>query len=112
VHKVASGAAETVPLIEVTNLANTLRWLQAQGVWLVGADQQTSTSLFTTRLTGALALILGAEGEGLRRLTREICDVAVQIPMWGQVESLNVAVATGICLYEAVRQRKNLTKSV
>jgi len=109
VHKVASGAAETVPLIEVTNLASTLRWLQEQGVWLVGTDRQAPTSLFAASLTGALALVLGAEGVGLRRLTREICDVVVHLPMWGQVESLNVAVATGICLYEAVRQRKSLT---
>lgn len=105
VHQVASGAAETVPLITVTNLARTLHWLQEQGVWLVGADSNTQTSLFETRFSGSLALILGAEGRGLRRLTREACDVLVRIPMLGKVESLNVSVAAGICLYEAVRQR-------
>ncbi len=106
VHKVASGAAERVPVIQVTNLANTLRWLQQQGVWIVGADQGGETSLFAARLTGPLAWVLGAEGSGLRRLTRENCDVLVSIPMQGKVESLNVSVATGICLFEAVRQRR------
>lgn len=105
VRKVASGAAEVVPLIQVTNLARTLRWLQEQNIWLVGADGESQTRLFDIPLTGSLALVLGAEGKGLRRLTRESCDVLVQIPMFGQVESLNVSVAAGICLYEAVRQR-------
>lgn len=105
VRKVASGAADSVPLILVTNLATTLRWLQEQGVWLVGADSHSQVSLFETRLTGPLALVLGSEGTGLRRLTREICDVLVHIPMLGTVASLNVSVAAGICLYEAVRQR-------
>jgi 23S rRNA (guanosine2251-2'-O)-methyltransferase len=105
VRKIASGAAETVPFIQVTNLATTLRWLQDQGIWLVGADQTGHSSLFETNLTGSLALVLGAEGSGLRRLTRELCDVLVSIPMLGQIESLNVSVAAGICLYEAVRQR-------
>lgn len=105
VRKIASGAAETVPFIQVTNLATTLRWLQDQGVWLVGADQAGHSSLFETHLTGPLALVLGAEGSGLRRLTRELCDVLVSIPMLGKIESLNVSVAAGICLYEAVRQR-------
>ena len=104
VRQVASGAA--VPVIEVTNLARTLQWLQKNGVWLIGADSNNDTSLFETKLTGSLALVLGAEGKGLRRLTRDICDGLVQIPMLGKVESLNVSVATGICLYEAVRQRK------
>ncbi|MDY6994644.1 MAG: 23S rRNA (guanosine(2251)-2'-O)-methyltransferase RlmB, partial [Pseudomonadota bacterium] len=107
VRKVASGAADSVPLIQVTNLARTLTWLKAQGIWLVGADAVGQTSLFKAHLQGALALILGAEGHGLRRLTREACDVLVHIPMLGKVESLNVSVATGICLYEAVRQRAN-----
>lgn len=109
VRKVASGAADTVPLIPVTNLATTLRWLQEQGVWLVGADSHSQISLFETRLTGPLALVFGSEGTGLRRLTREICDVLVHIPMLGTVVSLNVSVAAGICLYEAVRQRRSLT---
>lgn len=109
VRKVASGAADTVPLIPVTNLATTLRWLQEQGVWLVGADSHSQISLFETRLTGPLALVFGSEGTGLRRLTREICDVLVHIPMLGTVASLNVSVAAGICLYEAVRQRCSLT---
>jgi 23S rRNA (guanosine2251-2'-O)-methyltransferase len=109
VRKVASGAADTVPLIPVTNLATTLRWLQEQGVWLVGADSHSQISLFETRLTGPLALVFGSEGTGLRRLTREICDVLVHIPMLGTVASLNVSVAAGVCLYEAVRQRRSLT---
>lgn len=106
VRAVASGAADNVPLIQVTNLANTLRWLQEQGVWLIGADQDSQTSLFETNLTGSLAMVLGSEGTGLRRLTRETCDTLVHIPMLGKIKSLNVSVATGVCLYEAVRQRK------
>jgi len=109
VRKVASGAADTVPLIPVTNLATTLRWLQEQGVWLVGTDNHSQISLFETRLTGPLALVFGSEGTGLRRLTREICDILVHIPMLGTVASLNVSVAAGVCLYEAVRQRRSLT---
>lgn len=105
VRKVASGAAETMPVIQVTNLARTLRWLQEQGVWLVGAVAEAEKGLFETQLTGAIALVMGAEGTGLRRLTQETCDQLVKIPMLGSVESLNVSVATGICLYEIVRQR-------
>jgi 23S rRNA (guanosine2251-2'-O)-methyltransferase len=105
VRKVASGAAETVPLIQVTNLARTLRWLKEREVWIVGADDQGTQSVFASRLTGPLALVLGAEGSGLRRLTRECCDLLVSIPMRGVVESLNVSVAAGVLLYEAVRQR-------
>jgi len=105
VYKVASGAADTIPLIQVTNLVSTLRWLQKQGVWIIGTDSETQTSLFDTPLTGPLALVLGAEGTGLRRLTRENCDALVSIPMFGKVESLNVSVATGVVLYEVVRQR-------
>ena len=111
VRKVASGAADSIPFISVTNLATTLRWLQQQGVWLVGADSHSQISLFETRLTGPLALVLGSEGTGLRRLTREICDVLIHIPMLGTVPSLNVSVAAGICLYEAVRQRTILGSS-
>lgn len=105
VRKVASGAAETIPLIEVTNLARTLRSLQEQKIWLVGMDVHAPTSLFATSFIGPLAIVLGTEESGLRRLTRETCDVLVNIPMQGQIESLNVSVAAGICLYEAVRQR-------
>lgn len=106
VRKVASGAAETVPLIQVTNLARTLRWLKEREIWIVGTDDQAQQSLFTSKLTGPLALVLGAEGSGLRRLTRENCDALVNIPMSGVVESLNVSVAAGVLLYEAVRQRR------
>ncbi len=105
VHKVASGAAESVPFIVVTNLARVLRDLKDKGIWVVGAAESGATTLFEARLSGALALVLGAEGEGLRRLTRETCDELIAIPMLGQVESLNVSVAAGICLYEARRQR-------
>lgn len=106
VRKVASGAAETVPLIQVTNLARTLRWLKEREIWIVGTDDQAEQSLFASKLTGPLALVLGAEGAGLRRLTRENCDALVSIPMSGVVESLNVSVAAGVLLYEAVRQRR------
>ncbi len=106
VRKVASGAAETVPFVQVTNLVRTLKKLQAEGVWLVGTDLDTETSLFQTDLTGPLALVLGAEGKGMRRLTREVCDSLLTLPMAGTVQSLNVSVSAGICLYEAVRQRQ------
>ena len=106
VEKVACGAAETVPYITVTNLARTLRELKERDIWVVGADGEAETGLHDFRHTGALAWVLGAEGEGLRRLTRETCDELVRIPMQGSVESLNVSVSTGICLYEARRQRK------
>jgi len=103
--KVASGAAESVPYIVVTNLARTLRDLKDRNVWLVGADDAAKDSIYQARLDGALGLVLGAEGEGLRRLTKETCDTLVSIPMLGAVESLNVSVASGICLYEARRRR-------
>jgi 23S rRNA (guanosine2251-2'-O)-methyltransferase len=105
VHKVASGAAESVPFIPVTNLARTLRELKDKGIWIVGTGAGEGRSLFDAKLSGALALVLGSEDEGMRRLTRENCDELVSIPMLGQVESLNVSVAAGICLYEARRQR-------
>jgi 23S rRNA (guanosine2251-2'-O)-methyltransferase len=105
VRKVASGAAETMPLIQVVNLARTLRWLKEREIWIVGADDQAPKLLFATPLTGKLALVLGAEGAGLRRLTRENCDLLVAIPMAGAVESLNVSVAAGVLLFEAARQR-------
>ncbi|WP_215395825.1 23S rRNA (guanosine(2251)-2'-O)-methyltransferase RlmB [Rheinheimera oceanensis] len=105
VRKVACGAAESVPFITVTNLARTLRELQDAGVWIVGTAGETETLVYNADLKGPLALVLGAEGEGLRRLTRETCDSLVKIPMFGTVSSLNVSVAAGICLFEAVRQR-------
>jgi len=108
VRKVASGAAEAVPFIQVTNLARTLRKLKQAGIWLVGAAGEAGASLFDADLTGPLALVMGAEGKGLRRLTRETCDTLVHIPMAGTVASLNVSVATGICLFEAVRQRRQI----
>ncbi|MEM5419819.1 MULTISPECIES: 23S rRNA (guanosine(2251)-2'-O)-methyltransferase RlmB [Paraburkholderia] len=103
--KVASGAADTVPYITVTNLARALRELKDAGVWVVGTADDASASLYQTKLDGPVALVLGAEGEGMRRLTRETCDEVMQIPMAGTVESLNVSVASGVCLFEAVRQR-------
>ena len=103
--KVASGAAESVPYIVVTNLARTMRDLKDKGIWLVGADDTAKESLYKAKLDGALGLVLGAEGEGLRRLTKESCDLLVSIPMLGSVASLNVSVASGICLYEARRRR-------
>lgn len=105
-RKVACGAAEVVPLIRVTNLARTLRELQQQyNIWVVGTAGEATETLYQTKLTGGLALVMGAEGEGMRRLTRECCDQLVSIPMAGSVSSLNVSVATGVCLFEIVRQR-------
>ncbi len=103
--KVASGAAESVPYIVVTNLARTLRDLKDKNVWLVGADDDAPQTLYQAKLDGGLGMVLGAEGEGLRRLTKETCDSLVSIPMMGTVESLNVSVASGVCLYEARRRR-------
>lgn len=104
-RKVACGAAETVPLIQVTNLARTLRDIKEAGVWVVGTAGETDTHVFNANLTGPMAIVMGAEGDGMRRLTREHCDVLVKIPMVGTVSSLNVSVATGICLFEVLRQR-------
>jgi 23S rRNA (guanosine2251-2'-O)-methyltransferase len=106
VRKVASGAVETVPLIAVTNLARTLRGLQQRGIWVTGLAGEAEASLYEVDLKGPQALVMGAEGKGLRRLTRETCDTLVKIPMLGSVGSLNVSVATGVCLYEALRQRQ------
>lgn len=103
--KVASGAAETVPYITVTNLARTLRELKERDILLIGAADEAEKSLYVADFAGPAALVMGSEGEGMRRLTQETCDVLVHIPMAGAVESLNVSVATGICLYEARRQR-------
>jgi 23S rRNA (guanosine2251-2'-O)-methyltransferase len=105
-RKAACGADSSVPFIQVTNLARTMKTLQDNGIWITGADGDADTSLYEQDLTGPVALVMGAEGKGLRRLTREHCDYLMSIPMAGQVESLNVSVATGICLFEAVRQRK------
>ena len=103
--KVASGAAETVPYITVTNLARTLRELKERDIWLIGTSDDGEKGLYEADFTGPTALVMGSEGEGMRRLTRETCDVLVSIPMFGSVESLNVSVASGVCLYEARRQR-------
>jgi len=106
VRKVAAGAAETVPLVQVVNLARTLRELKDRGVWLVGTSDDAARTLYDLDLSGPTALVLGSEGEGMRRLTREACDELVSIPMAGAVESLNVSVAAGVALFEAVRQRR------
>ncbi|NLS14677.1 23S rRNA (guanosine(2251)-2'-O)-methyltransferase RlmB [Vibrio sp. SM6] len=105
VSKVACGAAETVPLIRVTNLARTMRHLQEQGIWFVGTAGEATHDIYAAKLTGPLAIVMGAEGDGMRRLTRDTCDDLIKIPMAGSVSSLNVSVASGICLFEAVRQR-------
>ena len=103
--KVASGAADTVPYITVTNLARTMRDLQERDIWLTGTTDDAEQSLFDLDYTGGTAFVMGSEGEGMRRLTRENCDRLVSLPMMGSVESLNVSVAAGVCLYEARRQR-------
>jgi 23S rRNA (guanosine2251-2'-O)-methyltransferase len=103
--KVASGAADNVPYITVTNLARTLRELKERDIWLIGTTDDAEKSLYEADFSGPAALVMGSEGEGMRRLTRENCDLLVSIPMFGSVESLNVSVASGVCLYEARRQR-------
>lgn len=105
VSKVACGAAETVPFVRVTNLARTMRMMQEKGVWIVGTAGEATHDVYDAKLTGPLAIVMGAEGDGMRRLTRETCDDLIKIPMAGSVSSLNVSVASGVCLYEAVRQR-------
>lgn len=104
-RRVASGAAETMPLFQVVNLSRTLEYLKQAGLWLYGAAPGASEELYAADLTGPAAVVLGGEGSGLRRITREHCDKLVRIPMAGKVESLNVSVAAGILLYEARRQR-------
>lgn len=106
VRKVACGAAEVLPIIQVTNLARTMRVLKDAGIWLYGAAGEAEQSIYDLSLTGAIALVLGAEGSGLRQLTRKECDGLMHIPMAGSVSSLNVSVATGVCCFEAVRQRQ------
>ncbi len=104
-EKVASGAADTIPYITVTNLARSLREMQEANVWVLGAAGEAEKDIYQTEQTASIAWVLGAEGEGLRHLTRQTCDQLVRIPMYGSVESLNVSVASGICLFEARRQR-------
>ncbi len=108
VRRIACGGAEHVPFAHVTNLSRILKQLQEKNVWLIGTDSKASESLYSVDLTISTALVLGSEGDGLRRLTRENCDRLVQIPMRGSAESLNVSVAAGVCLFEAVRQRLKL----
>ena len=110
VSKVSSGASEVIPLISVTNLARSMREMKEMGIWLVGTDDQAVKSIYDVDLTGPIAIVMGAEGEGMRRLTRETCDELVHIPMRGTVESLNVSVASGVCLFEALRQRLGQSK--
>jgi 23S rRNA (guanosine2251-2'-O)-methyltransferase len=110
VRKVAAGAAEHIPLFAVTNLARCLEMLKQQGVWIVGTAADAPRELYETELLGSLAIVLGAEGSGMRRLTRERCDFLVNIPMAGSVSSLNVSVATGVCVFEARRQRRAVKK--
>jgi 23S rRNA (guanosine2251-2'-O)-methyltransferase len=105
VRKVAAGAAETTPLAVVTNLARTLRLLKDAGLWIIGAAAEAPGLAHETDLAGPVAVVMGAEGAGLRQLTRETCDLLVRLPQQGEVESLNVSVATGMLLYEALRQR-------
>jgi 23S rRNA (guanosine2251-2'-O)-methyltransferase len=107
VSKVASGAAESTPYIMVTNLARTLSDLKERNVWIVGADERAEQTLYQANLPESIAWVLGAEGEGMRRLTRESCDLLVRIPMGGDVASLNVSVSAGICLFESVRRRRS-----
>jgi 23S rRNA (guanosine2251-2'-O)-methyltransferase len=105
VSKVASGAAEATPYLMVTNLARTLGELKERNIWIVGADERAERTLYEADLPDSIAWVLGAEGEGMRRLTRETCDLLVRIPMGGEVQSLNVSVAAGVCLFESVRRR-------
>ena len=106
VRKVACGAAEVIPLVAVTNLARTLEKLQKKGLWVAGTAGEAEQELYQLDMTGPTVLVMGAEGKGMRRLTREHCDYLVKLPMGGSVSSLNVSVATGVCLFEAVRQRQ------
>ena len=105
VRRISVGAADSVPFIQVTNLARTMRKLQELNVWLVGTSDAGEGTLYESKLTGSLGIVMGAEGTGMRRLTEECCDFLIKIPMAGSVECLNVSVATAVCLYEAVRQR-------
>ena len=110
VRRISVGAADHVRFMRVTNLVRTMEELKEAGVWLVGTSDQTELSLYQADLKGPLAIVMGAEGPGLRRLTEEKCDFLVQIPMKGRVECLNVSVATGVCLFEALRQRETAAR--
>jgi len=105
VSKVASGAAESTPYLMVTNLARTLAEIKERNIWVIGADERAEQTLYDANLPDSIAWVLGAEGEGMRRLTRESCDLLVRIPMRGEVENLNVSVSAGVCLFESVRRR-------
>lgn len=105
VLRVSVGAAEKIPFIQVTNLSRTMKHLQDRGIWIFGTSDKGERSLYETDFTGPSALVMGAEGEGMRRLTEENCDFLLRIPMQGSIPCLNVSVATGVCLYEIVRQR-------
>lgn len=105
VQKVASGAAQSLPIYQVTNLVRSLEQLKQIGLWVVGTDQQGPESLHQADLSGPTVLVMGGEGKGMRQLSKKTCDLLVKIPMLGQVSSLNVSVATGVCLYEIQRQR-------
>jgi len=107
VRKVASGAANTIPVIQVTNLARALREMQAAGLWIIGTSDDAEQTIYEQDFNRPLAFVLGAEGKGLRHNTRKHCDALVRIPMQGKIESLNVSVATGVCLFEVRRQRRN-----
>ena len=110
VRKTSAGAADRIPVISVTNLARTLRTIKDAGVWVYGMDGEAQGLIYQTDFTGNVAIVMGGEGEGMRRLTREHCDGLVKIPMPGEMESLNVSVATGVALFEVVRQRQGLNK--
>ena len=111
VSKVASGAAESTPYLMVTNLARTIAEVKERNIWIVGADERAEKTLYETDLPDSIAWVFGAEGEGMRRLTRESCDLLVKIPMRGDVESLNVSVSAGVCLFESVRRRQKTGNS-
>lgn len=107
VKKVACGAAEVTPVFQVTNLARTMESLKERGVWIYGTSDDATATIYQQNFHGPIALVMGNEGFGMRRLTRELCDFLFKIPMYGSVECLNVSVATGVCLFEVVRQRNN-----
>ena len=111
VRRISVGAADSVPFVKVTNLARMMKSLQSSGMWLVGTSDKAEKTLYETDLRGKLGVVIGAEGDGLRRLTEEACDFLVKLPMLGKVPCLNASVATGVCLYEAVRQRSDAPSS-
>ena len=111
VRKSSAGASEVMPLFQVTNLARTIKTLKKAGIWIAGTSDSSTTTIYQQDLTGPLALVMGSEGQGMRRLTSELCDYHLQIPMAGVIESLNVSVATGVCIFEIQRQRNALKGS-